>query len=116
MELRGSVRGIDVYDDFAHHPTASATTLAGLRRQLGFRRILAVLEPRSNTMKLGAMAARLPDALAAADLVFCFGAVQGKHALGWDPAKVLAPLGERATAYSDLDKIDRKSTRLNSSH
>jgi UDP-N-acetylmuramate: L-alanyl-gamma-D-glutamyl-meso-diaminopimelate ligase len=105
MELRGTVRAIDVYDDFAHHPTAIATTLAGLRKQLGSRRILAVLEPRSNTMKLGAMAARLPDALAAADLVFCFGAVQGKHALGWDPAHVLAPLGERATGYSDLDKM-----------
>jgi UDP-N-acetylmuramate: L-alanyl-gamma-D-glutamyl-meso-diaminopimelate ligase len=105
MELRGTVREIDVYDDFAHHPTAIATTLAGLRKQSGSRRILAVLEPRSNTMKLGAMAARLPDALAAADLVFCFGATQGKHALGWDPAVVLAPLGERATAYSDLDKM-----------
>src|SRR3546814_19909783 len=54
MELRGSVRGIDVYDDFAHHPTAIATTLAGLRRPPGSRRILAVLEPRPNTMKLGA--------------------------------------------------------------
>src|SRR3546814_7058844 len=100
-----SVRGIDVYDDFAHHPTAIATTLAGLRRQLGSRRSLAVLEPRSYTMKLGAMAARLPEALDAADLVFCFGASQGRHALGWDPAQILAPLGKRATAYSDLDKM-----------
>ncbi|UYO94274.1 UDP-N-acetylmuramate:L-alanyl-gamma-D-glutamyl-meso-diaminopimelate ligase [Pollutimonas sp. M17] len=105
MELRGTVRAIDVYDDFAHHPTAIATTLAGLRKQLGSKRILAVLEPRSNTMKLGAMAARLPEALAQADLVFCYGATEGKHALGWDPAAVLAPLGERATAYSDLDKM-----------
>lgn len=105
MELRGTVRSIDVYDDFAHHPTAIATTLAGLRKQLGTKRILAVLEPRSNTMKLGAMAARLPDALAEADLVFCYGATEGKHALGWDPAAVLAPLGERATSYSDLDKM-----------
>src|SRR3546814_17577685 len=56
-------------------------------------------------MKLGAMAARLPEALDAADLVFCFGASQGKHALGWDPAQILAPLGKRATAYSDLDKM-----------
>src|SRR3546814_12463426 len=103
--LRGSVRGIDVYDDFAHHPTAIATTLAGLRRQLGSRRILAVLEPRSNTMKLGAMAARLPEALDAADLVFCFGASQGKHALGWDPAQILAQLDKRATPYPDLAKM-----------
>jgi UDP-N-acetylmuramate: L-alanyl-gamma-D-glutamyl-meso-diaminopimelate ligase len=105
MELRGTVRQVDVYDDFAHHPTAIATTLEGLRRQVGTGRILAVLEPRSNTMKLGAMADRLPDALQAADLVFCFGAAEGKHALGWDPAQVLAPLGARATACSDLDKM-----------
>jgi UDP-N-acetylmuramate: L-alanyl-gamma-D-glutamyl-meso-diaminopimelate ligase len=105
MELRGTVREVAVYDDFAHHPTAIATTLDGLRRQVGTGRILAVLEPRSNTMKLGAMADRLPDALQAADLVFCFGAAEGKHALGWDPAKVLAPLGARATACSDLDKM-----------
>jgi UDP-N-acetylmuramate: L-alanyl-gamma-D-glutamyl-meso-diaminopimelate ligase len=105
MELRGSVRGIKVYDDFAHHPTAIETTLAGLRAQVGDDRILAVLEPRSNTMKLGAMAARLPSALEQADLTFCFGASEGKHALGWDPAAVLAPLHDRATSYSDLDKM-----------
>src|SRR5690606_5722145 len=105
MELRGRIRDIAVYDDFAHHPTAIATTLQGLRKQLGQGRILAVLEPRSNTMKLGAMAARLPASLEAADLVFCYGAAHGKHALGWDPAKILAPLGERATAHADLDKM-----------
>ena len=105
MELRGTVRGINVYDDFAHHPTAIATTVAGLRRQVGAARILAVLEPRSNTMKLGAMAARLPPALADADLIFCYGAHSGKHALGWDPAQVLAPLGRRASSYSDLDQL-----------
>lgn len=105
MELRGRVRDIAVYDDFAHHPTAIATTLEGLRRQVGQGRILAVLEPRSNTMKLGAMAARLPASLEAADQVFCFGAHEGKHALGWDPAKILAPLGARATVYADLDKM-----------
>ncbi|WP_057110929.1 UDP-N-acetylmuramate:L-alanyl-gamma-D-glutamyl-meso-diaminopimelate ligase, partial [Bordetella pertussis] len=99
MELRGTVNGIRVYDDFAHHPTAIATTIEGLRRQVGAARILAVLEPRSNTMKLGTMAARLPEALAGADLVFCFGDHAGKHALGWDPARVLAPLGERAAGY-----------------
>ncbi len=105
MELRGTVRQIAVYDDFAHHPTAIATTLQGLRKQVGTGRILAVLEPRSNTMKLGAMAARLPAALQAADLVFCFGATSGKHALGWDPKHILAPLGERAKAYNDLDAM-----------
>jgi len=99
-----------VYDDFAHHPTAIDTTIAGLRRQVGEARILAVLEPRSNTMKLGTMAARLPDALKQADLVFCFGAHEGKHALGWNPAEVLAPLGERATSHDDLDALVRAVT------
>lgn len=105
MELRGTVDDIKVYDDFAHHPTAIATTLDGLRRQVGAARILAVLEPRSNTMKLGTMAERLPQALAQADRVFCFGAREGKHALGWDPARVLAPLGERASGHDDLDEL-----------
>ncbi|WMD18702.1 UDP-N-acetylmuramate:L-alanyl-gamma-D-glutamyl-meso-diaminopimelate ligase [Achromobacter seleniivolatilans] len=105
MELRGTVNGVKVYDDFAHHPTAIATTLEGLRRQVGSARILAVLEPRSNTMKLGTMAARLPEALADADLVFCFGAHSGKHALGWNPAEVLAPLGGRASSYDDIGAL-----------
>ncbi|ARP96619.1 UDP-N-acetylmuramate:L-alanyl-gamma-D-glutamyl-meso-diaminopimelate ligase [Bordetella genomosp. 13] len=105
MELRGTVRDIKVYDDFAHHPTAIATTLEGLRRQVGDARILAVLEPRSNTMKLGTMAARLPESLQRADLVFCFGAREGKQALGWDPAQVLAPLGERAKSFDDLEAL-----------
>ncbi|CAB3647037.1 UDP-N-acetylmuramate:L-alanyl-gamma-D-glutamyl-meso-diaminopimelate ligase [Achromobacter dolens] len=111
MELRGTVNGVKVYDDFAHHPTAIATTLEGLRRQVGPARILAVLEPRSNTMKLGAMAARLPDSLRDADLVFCFGAREGKHALGWNPAQVLAPLGERASSYDDIDALVAAVTR-----
>ncbi len=105
MELRGTVRNISLYDDFAHHPTAIATTVQGLREQIGDSRILAVLEPRSNTMKLGTMTARLPDALAAADLVFCYGAIEGRNALGWDPAQALAPLGERASAFSDIDAL-----------
>jgi len=70
MELRGRIRDISVYDDFAHHPTAIATTIDGLRRAEARGRILAVLEPRSNTMKLGAMKAALPGSLAQADLVF----------------------------------------------
>ncbi len=105
MELRGTVRNIAVYDDFAHHPTAIRLTLEGARRQFGDGRILAVLEPRSNTMKLGTMAARLPQALESANLVFCYGALSGKHALGWDPTKVLAPLGERASGWHNLDAM-----------
>lgn len=111
MELRGTVNGIAVYDDFAHHPTAIETTLEGLRRQVGDARILAVLEPRSNTMKLGAMAARLPASLRLADHAFCFGARSGKHALGWNPDEVLAPLGERASSYDDLDALVRAVTQ-----
>ena len=100
MEVRGVVNDITVYDDFAHHPTAIATTLLGLRQVVGGARILAVIEPRSNTMKLGAMAAQLPQALELADLTFCFGETSGKHALGWNPDEVLAPLGTRAKSFS----------------
>ena len=105
LEARGVVGGVTVYDDFAHHPTAIETTVAGLRRRVGTARILAVLEPRSNTMKLGAMSARLPASLQAADLVFCFGARSGKNALGWEPAQALAPLGARASSFDDLGAL-----------
>ena len=106
MELRGEVHGIRVIDDFAHHPTAIATTLAGLRQQVGAARILAVLEPRSNTMKLGAMKDALAGSLAGADLVFGYGAAgDGKNALGWDLAAALAPLGSKATAHDDLTRL-----------
>jgi UDP-N-acetylmuramate: L-alanyl-gamma-D-glutamyl-meso-diaminopimelate ligase len=106
MEVRGSIDGVTVYDDFAHHPTAIKTTLEGLRQTLAFgHRIVAVIEPRSNTMKLGVMAARLPESLACADLVFGFGATSGKDALGWDLAKALSPLGERAHAYAEMDAL-----------
>jgi UDP-N-acetylmuramate: L-alanyl-gamma-D-glutamyl-meso-diaminopimelate ligase len=105
MELRGTINQIKIYDDFAHHPTAIAATIDGLRRKIGNGRILAVIEPRSNTMRLGAMAAQLPDALKQADQVFCFGATSGKHALGWDPKQVLAPLGERASSFDNLNKM-----------
>ena len=103
MELRGTERGISVYDDFAHHPTAIATTVAGLRRKIGTgsgARILAVLEPRSNTMKLGVMKAQLPGSLAEADRVFCYAAN-----LGWNAAEALAPLGDRVTVDEDLDTL-----------
>jgi UDP-N-acetylmuramate: L-alanyl-gamma-D-glutamyl-meso-diaminopimelate ligase len=100
MELRGTVKGVSVYDDFAHHPTAIATTVAGLRRKVGGARILAVLEPRSNTMKLGVMKAQLPACLGETDLVFCYAAN-----LGWDAAEALAPLGEKALVEDDLGRL-----------
>jgi UDP-N-acetylmuramate: L-alanyl-gamma-D-glutamyl-meso-diaminopimelate ligase len=100
MELRGTVRGVAVYDDFAHHPTAIASTLTGLRRKVAGARILAVLEPRSNTMKLGVMKALLPASLADADQVFCYAAN-----LGWDAREVLAPLGEKAIVEAELGQL-----------
>ncbi len=104
MEVRGVVKGITVYDDFAHHPTAIATTVGGLRQKLGgldaSGRILAVLEPRSNTMKLGAMKDALPGSLRDADLVFGFGSQQ---ALGWSLADALKPLGNIAHSFDQLD-------------
>jgi UDP-N-acetylmuramate: L-alanyl-gamma-D-glutamyl-meso-diaminopimelate ligase len=105
MEIRGVVKDITVYDDFAHHPTAIETTVAGLRRKVGAARILAVLEPRSNTMKLGTMKNALPGSLAEADMVFGFGASAGKDALGWDLAEALAPLGPKAVAFNQLDVL-----------
>lgn len=109
MELRGVVNAISVYDDFAHHPTAIATTLAGLRKKIGNARILAVLEPRSNTMKLGTMKAALPGSLVDADLVFGFGA---KDALGWDLGEALAPLGAKASSYSELAELVQAIVRV----
>ncbi|HLP98091.1 MAG TPA: UDP-N-acetylmuramate:L-alanyl-gamma-D-glutamyl-meso-diaminopimelate ligase [Sideroxyarcus sp.] len=100
MEVRGTVNGITVYDDFAHHPTAIDTTVAGLRRKVGKARILAVLEPRSNTMKLGVMKDALPGSLKDADLTFCYAGN-----LGWDAAGALAPLGNKATVKEDLNAL-----------
>jgi UDP-N-acetylmuramate: L-alanyl-gamma-D-glutamyl-meso-diaminopimelate ligase len=100
MELCGTAAGVAVYDDFAHHPTAIATTLAGLRHKIGTARILAVLEPRSNTMKLGIMKQALPGSLAEADLVYCYVAN-----LGWNPADALAPLGTKAVCHDDLEAL-----------
>ncbi|MDA8444499.1 UDP-N-acetylmuramate:L-alanyl-gamma-D-glutamyl-meso-diaminopimelate ligase [Paracidovorax valerianellae] len=101
MELRGTVRGIAVYDDFAHHPTALRTTLDGLRRSVGpGARILAAFEPRSNTMKLGTMKSQLPWALESADLAFCHTA-----GLDWDAAQVLAPMGGKAVTAPDIDTL-----------
>jgi len=109
MELRGSVPraggSITVYDDFAHHPTAIRTTLDGLRRQLdqpagAGGRILAVFEPRSNTMKLGTMKAQLPWSLEAADLAFCHSG-----GLDWDATGALASMGERAQVANSIDTL-----------
>ena len=97
MELRGSVAGVRVYDDFAHHPTAFETTIAGLRASARGGRVVAVFEPRSNTMKLGTMQDRLAASLSGADLVHCYA-----RDLGWDPARALAPLGARASIHQDI--------------
>jgi UDP-N-acetylmuramate: L-alanyl-gamma-D-glutamyl-meso-diaminopimelate ligase len=112
MELRGTVAGVTVYDDFAHHPSAISTTLDGLKRQLEKQlakpadkdahegRILAVLEPRSNTMKLGTMKAQLASSLKDADLVFCHSG-----GLGWDPREPLAVMGKRAQVADSIDEL-----------
>jgi UDP-N-acetylmuramate: L-alanyl-gamma-D-glutamyl-meso-diaminopimelate ligase len=91
---------ISVYDDFAHHPTAIRTTVNGLRRRVGAARILAVFEPRSNTMKLGAMKAQLPWSLEEADLAFCHSG-----SLGWDAVQALAPMGTRAHVADTVDAV-----------
>ena len=101
LELRGEVGGVKVYDDFAHHPTAMRTTIEGLRRRLGpTQRILALFEPRSNTMKLGVMTARLPWALEEADLAFC---LQGDY--GWSAADALAPMGDSVVVADSVDAL-----------
>ncbi|MCX8086314.1 MAG: UDP-N-acetylmuramate:L-alanyl-gamma-D-glutamyl-meso-diaminopimelate ligase [Rhodocyclaceae bacterium] len=100
LEVRGVANGITIYDDFAHHPTAIRATIAALRGKVGNARILAVLEPRSNTMKLGTMKEALPGSLAGAELVFCYAAN-----LGWDAAAALAPLGEKVQVSADLDAL-----------
>jgi UDP-N-acetylmuramate: L-alanyl-gamma-D-glutamyl-meso-diaminopimelate ligase len=102
MELRGRAAGVSVWDDFAHHPTAIAATLSGLRDEVGEARILAVLEPRSNTMRAGFMNDRLPASLERADRVFCHSAD-----LDWNAQAVLAPLGVRASCETDLERLVR---------
>jgi len=100
MEVKGAVNGVTVYDDFAHHPTAIATTLAGLRAKIGGARLIAVLEPRSNTMKLGSLKGQLAGSLADADLVFCYSA-----GLGWDATAVLAPLGAKTIVSDNFEGL-----------
>ncbi len=100
MEIKGIVNGITIYDDFAHHPTAIATTLAGLRHRVGKARILAVLEPRSNTMKQGVWKNDLATSLADAEKVFCYTAN-----LGWNAAGALSSLGAKLQTSDDIDKL-----------
>ncbi len=100
MEVRGTVAGVTVYDDFAHHPTAIRTTLDGLRRQVGSQRILAIFEPRSNTMKLGTMKSQLPWSLEQADLSFCHSG-----GLDWDAHAALAEMGTKAQVAGNIDEV-----------
>jgi UDP-N-acetylmuramate: L-alanyl-gamma-D-glutamyl-meso-diaminopimelate ligase len=101
LEVRGTVDGVVVYDDFAHHPTAIATTLEGVRRKAGGDRVIAVLEPRSNTMKLGTHRAALADSLRGADKVFVYQSPEVK----WDVADAMRPLGALATVHTDLGQL-----------
>jgi UDP-N-acetylmuramate: L-alanyl-gamma-D-glutamyl-meso-diaminopimelate ligase len=101
LEVRGTVGGVTVYDDFAHHPTAVATTLEGVRRKAGAGRVIAVLEPRSNTMKLGVHKAALADSLRGADKVFVYQSPEVK----WDVADAMQPLGGLATVHADLAQL-----------
>ena len=101
LELRGTFGGVSLYEDFAHHPTAIATTLAGLKRLAPKQRIVAVMEPRSNTMRMGVHRDTLAGSFADADRVFVLGAVD----LGWDPAAALVPLGRRLTVESDVQAL-----------
>ena len=100
LEVRGVVGGVTVYDDFAHHPTAIELTIAGLRKHIAGGRIIAILEPRSNTMKLGVMKAQLPASLAGADAVLCY-----RGGVDWDVAGALAPLGAAVQCFDDLPTL-----------
>ena len=104
MELSGEAAGVRVYDDFAHHPTAIATTIDGLRRRIGPARLIAVLEPRSNTMKLGVHRDTLAPSLAGADAVFVYAPPD----LGWDATSITQPLGARARLVGSLDTLLRE--------
>jgi len=101
LELRGEFAGISLYEDFAHHPTAIATTLQGLRSLAPRKRIVAVMEPRSNTMRMGVHRDTLHGSFAAADRVFVLAAAD----LGFDPGEALAPLGERLVVAADVQTL-----------
>ncbi len=101
LEVRGTVGGVIVYDDFAHHPTAITTTLEGVRRKAGQGRVIAVLEPRSNTMKLGTHKAALAESLRAADRVFIYQSPEVR----WDVTEAMQPLGSLAVVHADLAEL-----------
>jgi UDP-N-acetylmuramate: L-alanyl-gamma-D-glutamyl-meso-diaminopimelate ligase len=101
MEVRGVVNGVTVYDDFAHHPTAIATTMHGLRRKVGKARILAVLEPRSNTMKLGTHREPLKQSLQGAEQIWLYQGADVK----WDVASLAAELGPHARVYHNIEQM-----------
>ncbi|MDO5055869.1 MAG: UDP-N-acetylmuramate:L-alanyl-gamma-D-glutamyl-meso-diaminopimelate ligase [Lautropia sp.] len=109
LEVRGTVRGVTVIDDFAHHPTAIATTIDGLRARMQAAvaagqpagRLLAVLEPRSNTMRAGAMKDQLAGSLAGADRVYCYSG-----GIDWDAAAALSALGGRLEVFTDLGALE----------
>lgn len=101
MELRGEVAGIKVYDDFAHHPTAIATTIAGLRANVGTARILAVLEPRSNTMKMGVHQSELIKSLVQADKAYMFAPT----GLGWDIHQLAQKAPIPTTVQHDINHL-----------
>ena len=101
MELRGEVAGVRVYDDFAHHPTAIQTTLQGLRAQVGERRIIAILEPRSNTMRMGVHATRLPASLELADQIL----VYSPAGMNWDAGAIFKAMGDKARVFDNVADI-----------
>jgi UDP-N-acetylmuramate: L-alanyl-gamma-D-glutamyl-meso-diaminopimelate ligase len=101
MQLRGEVRGVRVYDDFAHHPTAIATTIDGLRKRIGKARLIAVLEPRSHTMRMGVHQQTLAPSLAGADQVWLYAPAD----LGWDISSVAGSLGERGHVSGEVDAL-----------
>jgi UDP-N-acetylmuramate: L-alanyl-gamma-D-glutamyl-meso-diaminopimelate ligase len=101
LEVKGTVDGVVVYDDFAHHPTAIASTLEGVRQKAGAGRVIAVLEPRSNTMKLGTHKAALAESLRDADRVFVYRSPEVK----WDVADAMAPLGSLAVVHEGIEPL-----------
>ena len=104
LELRGEIHGIRVYDDFAHHPTAVAMTIDGVRRQSAGSRVVAVLEPRSNTMKLGVHRRELASALAGADRVWLYQPA----GLEWNLDGVAVELGPKAAVVRELPGLVRE--------
>lgn len=100
MELKGEVNGVAVYDDFAHHPTAIATVLDGVKRTKKSGRIVAVLEPRSNTMKIGTLKDQIAPSLTLADQVFCYAG-----GIDWNVKSALKPLGKKAQVFENFDEM-----------